>query len=92
MTRKQQNWEVRGLMMDHLKCFVHRFDYWLEMMVENADIIQKLYPKQAIDFKTHIRDSGLDKVPSTARIINFPLNPKPHQVTNIEWVRKFWIG
>lgn len=30
--------------------FIVRFDFWLEMTINNADFVQKLYPGKVIDF------------------------------------------
>lgn len=30
--------------------YVFRFDFWLEMMVKNADFLQNLYPSQISDY------------------------------------------
>jgi hypothetical protein len=30
--------------------FIVRFDFWLEMTINNANYIQKLYPGKVIDF------------------------------------------
>jgi hypothetical protein len=35
---------------DSVTKFIVRFDFWLEMTINNADYIQKLYPGVVIDF------------------------------------------
>lgn len=37
------------------KCIV-RFDFWLEMTIENADYLQELYPGQVVDFLANAKD------------------------------------
>lgn len=37
------------------KCIV-RFDFWLEMTIQNADYIQVLYPGQVVDFLADAKD------------------------------------
>lgn len=29
---------------EHIRKFIVRFDFWLEMMIDNADFLQELYP------------------------------------------------
>ncbi len=33
--------------------FILRFDYWLEMMINDADFLQDLYPGKLGDFLNH---------------------------------------
>jgi tetratricopeptide (TPR) repeat protein len=66
--------------------FVHRFDHWLEMMVNDADLVQLLYPDQIRDFTNACTVS----VPHDARIVVFPLKPKPHEVESTGWVKEIW--
>lgn len=50
-------------------------------------IIQNKYNKYIIEY-TH--DCKNKNIPKESRIINFPLNPKPHQIKD-EWINIYWI-
>ena len=70
--------------------FVHRFDHWLEMCVPRADALQALFPGQLVEY---VRDcKGAAGPPAGARVVNFPLEPKPHapEVSSLEWVVEHW--
>ena len=70
---------------DAVGMVVHRFDHWLEMMVDGADFVQQMYPGQIVDF----RKECTENVPEGARIVCFPLDPKPH-TCGAPWVRDAW--
>ncbi|CAK9019712.1 UDP-N-acetylglucosamine--peptide N-acetylglucosaminyltransferase 110 kDa subunit [Durusdinium trenchii] len=78
--------------LDRVKRVVPRLDFWLEMTVPGADVLQELFPGQLIDYKTHVRDEGNGKLPEGARVVNFPLRPKPHQCTSQDWIQQHWLN
>ncbi len=63
-----------------------RFDYWLDMMIENADEIEKLYPGKVICFNSDTQK----EIPGDTIIVCFPKTPKPSQYLS-EWVKQYWI-
>ncbi|CAM9942893.1 unnamed protein product [Ectocarpus sp. 12 AP-2014] len=82
---------------------VHKFDHWLEMAVPSARTLQRAFPDQIVEY-TSLRlaaaagvndaEAGnllLPQLPQGARIVCFPLEPKPHNV-NEEWLRQMWLG
>jgi hypothetical protein len=69
-----------------VKQLVHRLDYWLETCVPGADVLQELFPGQLVDYKSHC---AAGRPPPGARVVNFPLKPKPHECGE-EWVREHW--
>jgi len=68
--------------------YVRKFDYWLEMMVSDADILQDIFQDRLIDYKTHVKCHGL---PASAAVVNFPQDPKPHNCIEEIWVQKYWV-
>jgi tetratricopeptide (TPR) repeat protein len=65
--------------------FIHRFDHWLEMMVNKADLIQQIYPLSIRDYV----NACTEFVPEKCSIVIFPLRPKPHEFP-AEWVKEIW--
>ena len=66
---------------------IMRFDFFLEMMVLNADELQKVFPEQIQDYVTTCK--GKEKVPENCRIICFPRDPKPHECHE-PWINIYW--
>ena len=66
--------------------FIVRFDFWLEMMVKNADFLQDLYPNQIADYLSKCQE----KLDSQIRIVCFPRIPKPDTYPS-EWIKEHWI-
>lgn len=65
-----------------------RFDHYLEMCVQNADIIQELCPDEVLDYNSHCQQ---DILPKNCRVVAFPRNPKPHEIKNKwDWVQIYW--
>ena len=71
--------------------FVHRFDHWLEMCAPRADVLQDLLPGQLVEYARDCRGRK-DGPPAGARVVNFPLEPKPHapECRALGWVVKHW--
>jgi hypothetical protein len=69
---------------DHLLRYLMRFDHFLEMLVWDASIIQKSLPGQVIDYMQTFVKEKQTSVPSDCRVIAFPRQPKPHEITD-EW-------
>ena len=66
-----------------------RFDHYLEMHVQNADILQETCPDQILDYTTFCMH---DELPENCRVVAFPRTPKPHEITDKwPWVNKYWI-
>lgn len=53
--------------------YIVRFDFWLEMTINNADFLQEVFPGQIVDF---LADAS-EKLPSNARVVCFARKPKP---------------
>ena len=74
--------------------FVHRFDHWLEMCAPGADALQDLFPGQLVEYAADCRgraEGGDGRPPDGARVVNFPLEPKPHAVVaSTPWVAEHW--
>ena len=68
--------------------YIYRFDYWLEMMVQNAEFVQELFPGQVLDYTAECQD---DQLQDGTRIVAFPRDPKPHEVTHKAWMQLHWV-
>ena len=86
--------EIRGAIHDQLRehfevvhSFVHRFDHWLELTIEEPCIIQETFPSAVVDFK----HSCMERVPEGASVVIFPLQPKPHECLDTPWIREHWL-
>lgn len=79
---------------------VHKLDHWLEMVVPGAATLQGVFPGQIVEYKS-LRAaamgegadawSGKDLRSRGARVVCFPLEPKPHQI-NDDWLKQMWKG
>lgn len=58
------------------------------MMVENSEFIQEIYPGQVLDFTSECQG---DILPENTRIVAFPRDPKPHEVTEKQWMKQHWV-
>ena len=69
------------------KC-VYKFDHWLEMLVDDAAIVQNIPPGAVVEYKRDVRQN--DEVPPPgASVVCFPLEPKPHDV-HTPWIDAHW--
>lgn len=66
--------------------FICRFDFWTEMMVKNADLVQDLFPGQFLDYLTYCKTS----VPEGCSMVCFPREPKPHDYSS-DWIKELWV-
>ncbi len=72
---------------EHLLKFLMRFDHYLEMLIWDADFIQKEFPGQALDYTNFCTK----ELPDNCRIVMFPRSPKPHDVEEkVAWVKPHW--
>ena len=74
---------------DTVHRFLYKFDHWLELMVptESCDILQRLFPGHFVEFKQYERDRDHQE---QARLVTFPLHPKPHDCV-AAWVKEKWV-
>ncbi|KAL4506501.1 hypothetical protein ABPG72_000072 [Tetrahymena utriculariae] len=66
--------------------YIVRFDYWLEMMINNADFIQDVFPTEVSDYLNYCQN----KLPENTRIVCFPRKPKPEDYPS-DWIKEYWI-
>lgn len=52
-----------------------------------AAVIDRLFPKQVVSFKGHVRHYGLE---DENRIVYFHGQDKPHQLAHLDWVSEHW--
>ena len=50
-----------------------RFDFWLEMTIENADYVQQIFPGKVIDFLADAQK----ELPKDSAVVCFARKPKP---------------
>ncbi len=86
---------------------MHKLDHWLEMVVPGAATLQNVFPGQIVEYNSMRAaaaaaaaaaiagdDSGSAKKLASrddARIVCFPLYPKPHQLDD-ECLLRLWEG
>lgn len=81
--------------------FIKRSDYiirnykegdqkWIDENKPSIEYIQDIYPNQIVSFKRHCLNGNDVNIPSSAKIICFHGNPRPHTVKN-EKIAKYWI-
>jgi len=78
--------EVLNQYRQYIHRYIVRFDHWLEMMVQECDLVQDVFPQQFADFTSFCKDT----VPEGTRIVGFPREPKPHDYP-AEWIRDLWV-
>lgn len=66
--------------------FIVRFDFWLEMTINNADYVQHLYPGKVIDFLANAKET----LPEGSAVVCFARKPKPEDFP-APWVKDYWI-
>ena len=71
---------------ENIKKFIVRFDFWLEMNVHNADLLQDIFPTQISDYLQECQK----EVPQNTRIVCFPRKPKPDDYPT-EWIKERWV-
>lgn len=71
---------------EFVRKFLFRFDFWLEMTVPKASILQTQFAGKIRDFKQDCEET----VPEGTSIVIFPRNPKPHECEQ-KWVKEFWV-
>ena len=88
--KTQHLFQVLDRYYDYLLKYLMRFDHYLEMLVHDAQIIQQLVPGQLIDYSQHFIQNKQKDLPANCRIVAFPRNPKPHEISD-EWAKHHWI-
>lgn len=66
--------------------FIVRFDFWLEMMVNNSDFLQDLLPNKISDYLRECQK----EVPKGTSVVCFPRTPKPDAYP-ADWIKDFWV-
>lgn len=83
-------YEILSDYYPYIMQYLMRFDHYLEMLVQNAQIVQKMVPGQLIDYSYCFREHKMKDLPPDCRIVAFPRNPKPHEIPD-EWAKKHWV-
>jgi tetratricopeptide (TPR) repeat protein len=81
-------YEVLAEHYQHIRKFIYKFDHWLELLVQGADILQEAFPGQFVEFKQYEESSVAQQ--QQARLVTFPLHPKPHE-SDSQWVKEWWV-
>ncbi len=74
------------LLEQEVKQNIHRFDHWLEMIIPNAPCLQQVFPDLCIEYIA----SAQSELPKNAKIVSFPLDPKPHNAS-APWIKEAWV-
>lgn len=85
---------------------MYKFDHFLEIMLADhfgkfpgVMILQDHFPNKIIDFqqaeKLFSKHEDYNNTSNatedmSASIVCFPLYPKPHHVTELAWIKKYW--
>lgn len=79
---------------------MYKFDHYLEFMLYPSRLnnsqfslifLQDYFPNVIIDYYEAIElTQNSSNFPQTTSIICFPLSPKPHEVSDLSWVKKWW--
>lgn len=64
---------------------VYKFDHWLEMLVEDATIVQ-----DETGAVVEYASMAEERPPPGASVVCFPLTPKPHEV-HTAFIREHWV-
>ena len=81
-------YDTLDLYYESILKFLMRFDHYLEMIVQDADIVQNLCPDEVLDYTTHCQT---DELPQNCKVVAFPRSPKPHEIVDkYAWVNKYW--
>jgi hypothetical protein len=54
------------------------------------DYVQQLYPNQIFSYRHHAKKEG--RVPDNCRILSCHGTPRPHELTQIKWLKEYWNG
>ncbi|EQC38706.1 hypothetical protein SDRG_03671 [Saprolegnia diclina VS20] len=67
---------------------IYKFDHWLEMVLyeRHYDELQLLYPGHIVEYMQACQTT----CPGAARLVCFPLEPKPHSAP-APWIREHWV-
>ncbi|OQR91927.1 hypothetical protein ACHHYP_04200 [Achlya hypogyna] len=83
--------DIFELLHQHWKAVaqcIYKFDHWLEMVLceHPVDFLQELYPGHIVEYMQSCQTT----CPADARVVCFPLEPKPH-AASAPWIRDYWI-
>ena len=70
---------------EFITAHIYKFDHWLEMVVADAHLLDAAFPGQIAEWKAHAREPH-----ANARIVTFPLAPKPHEVADEPMLVEHW--
>lgn len=62
--------------------------------VDDLRYWQRELPGQVISYKRHVQNNKgtSERIPSGARVISCHGRPRPHQMTDIQWVKEHWVN
>ena len=81
---------------------MYKFDHYLEFMLYPSSsshssfpiiFLQDYFPNLIIDYYQAIElTQNSTNFPQSTSIICFPLSPKPHEVSDLPWMKRWWKG
>lgn len=58
------------------------------VLPDRVCLVDDLLPGQIVEYKSCVESGGA--LPADARLVCFPLQPKPHDPSCASWVAKYW--
>ncbi|TMW60198.1 hypothetical protein Poli38472_000240 [Pythium oligandrum] len=83
----QSLYEVLKTHFSGISTYIYKLDHWFEMMLPHVAFVDDLEPQHVVEYQSLEGDER--KVPENARVVCFPLQPKPHQAT-APWISTHW--
>ncbi|KAJ0406518.1 hypothetical protein P43SY_001449 [Pythium insidiosum] len=81
---------VYELLVEHfdtITSYIYKLDHWFEMMLPAITFVEDLAPGGIVEYQSlEAREMAL---PPAARVVCFPLRPKPHEAT-ASWIPDHW--
>ncbi|KRX07220.1 hypothetical protein PPERSA_00377 [Pseudocohnilembus persalinus] len=73
---------------DAITKYLNRFDFWLEMMIENAEFLNDKFTNNIADYLNDCKDK--QQLSDQTKIVCFPRTPKPEDCHE-QWVYEHWF-
>ena len=63
---------------------------WLRQ--QKHAFIDDIFPGQVLSYKVDVKKKNNDQLPENARIVYFHGDYKPHELTDLPWIKQHWIN
>ncbi|RLN51919.1 hypothetical protein BBJ28_00002209 [Nothophytophthora sp. Chile5] len=68
--------------------YIYKFDHWLEMALPDVRFLEDAFSGQVVEYRA--LDEHATAPPANARVVCFPLLPKPHDA-EAQWIAQHWV-